>query len=151
MIGRLVLKYKLLEWALDTLFDKVRRNFSSFKFTLATGKRFRKIIFNGSEYCDCTILKYNPNAIGFLLFSCHYVIKGKNVLIAFMGRDLEAVNKICSIPFMPNITVDSDIYVFNISKAMFEQNVNELEDYIYIQTGMFQGDPASMSDFLFIE
>lgn len=150
MISKIALKYKLFEWALDTLFNKISLNFSSYKFDLKVGQRFQKIIYNGNEYHNCIIIKYDTGSHGFLLFIFSYILHGNNVTVGFMGKDLDTVNKICNFPHIPQDIIDSDVYLLVIPKSSFYKYQNEINRYIYIQTGLFGGESETIKDFLFI-
>lgn len=151
MIAKTALKYKLFEWALDTIFNKISSNFSSYKFDLKVGQKFKKIIYNALEYHNCTVIKYDPSSHGFLLFSYSYISYDKTVTIGFSGRDLHIIKDICNFPYIPTTIIDSDIYLLGVPKHIFYKYQDEVSGYIYIQVGMFSGNSEAINDFLFIE
>ena len=77
MILKTLLKYKIFEWCLDTIFNKIKLNFSKveIKGILHTGDRVNNIKYrmydeygnlsNIYEYYDCTILRVDTLVIKF--------------------------------------------------------------------------------------
>lgn len=151
MIAKAALKYKLFEWALDTLFSKIQSNFSTFKFDIKVGQRFSKIVYGGAEYYDCVIVSYNPSVEGFLMFSCMYIIRSNSTIVAFLGKNVEEACRICDFPKFPEKIVNDDVYIFAIPTKMFRKYHDDISGIMFTQTGMFKGDSQTIKEFLFIE